>query len=661
MSYKNKTTVSQSTIGRPAYEAIAAIAWLLACAVYLVLLATTNINTNLLLGAAFICFTFAALNMWRTARNWLQKARLVLGRPFMTSVESILRKQERKKMLFLGKGFQWEPWHAGMMHDVHSHTDEQVRHPPKWFKWVVAKTGSFLAEDATPECRYIHGCNQTEDDLHSPFPARRRHTLIVGTNGSGKTRFLENMVIQDSDRIEEPPNGETGRHGPIIIIDPKGDSELRDRAYAMSKLRGTESDFHYFCPSEPDISTRFDPLGSVTHATQIADSLKSLLPSDGEGEIFSSFAWRAVYAASWVIEQSGQHVSLVSLKAALTGGMDKLVVQALEQHLSDHNDRHAGWDSKVGTMQGRVKARTGAYGTDSKRASALVNYYENSVDVTDRNSDLMTLISLYKENPEHLRKLIAGIFPLLDKLTSGPLARLLSPGADSDDDRPFLSFQHVLDRSSVVYFNLEALKDGTTAQAVGSILISDLVRCAAKRQSRSRDYPPIHFYIDEAAEMMSAPFIQAMNKGRSVGIEMTVAAQTIPDFQAGLGSKAKSLQVLGNFNTVVCMRVRDHETIEYVEELCGSTVLHSRLKGRSTSNRAASDESSIGTDSVSITGQAENIPLVDRNLLTRLPPGEFFFSRSGGTLLKGRVLLVPLEDDERFEIPDLYDLLGPKS
>lgn len=52
-----------------------------------------------------------------------------------------------------------------------------------------------------------------------PLKHTEGHSLIVGTTGSGKTRMFDILISQAILRGEA-----------VIIIDPKGDKEMRDNA-----------------------------------------------------------------------------------------------------------------------------------------------------------------------------------------------------------------------------------------------------------------------------------------------------------------------------------------------------------------------------------------------------------------------------------------------
>ncbi|WP_457922297.1 TraM recognition domain-containing protein, partial [Pseudomonas syringae] len=53
-----------------------------------------------------------------------------------------------------------------------------------------------------------------------------------------------------------------------------------------------------------------------------------------------------------------------------------------------------------------------------------------------------------------------------------------------------------------------------------------------------------------------------INKGGGAGMQVTAYTQTMSDIEAKIGNKAKAGQVIGNFNNVFMLRVRETSTAE---------------------------------------------------------------------------------------------------
>src|SRR5690606_41247978 len=79
------------------------------------------------------------------------------------------------------------------------------------------------------------------------------------------------------------------------------------------------------------------------------------------------------------------------------------------------------------------------------------------------------LIKTFEYEKSFYDKLVASLFPLLEKLTSGPTAELLSPDYfDTTDSRPIFDWDEIIRTGGIVYVGLDALTDAEVAQAVGN-------------------------------------------------------------------------------------------------------------------------------------------------------------------------------------------------
>ena len=116
---------------------------------------------------------------------------------------------------------------------------------------------------------WIHGLGGRDQDLRVPLEHIEGHLLIVGTTGAGKTRAFDLLVTQAVLRDEA-----------VVIIDPKGDQDLRRTAERACALAGRPQRFVYFHPAFPAESVRIDPLHSFSRATELASRVAALIPSE---------------------------------------------------------------------------------------------------------------------------------------------------------------------------------------------------------------------------------------------------------------------------------------------------------------------------------------------------------------------------------------------
>lgn len=68
---------------------------------------------------------------------------------------------------------------------------------------------------------------------------------------------------------------------------------------------------------------------------------------------------------------------------------------------------------------------------------------------------------------------------------------------------------------------------------------------------------PINVHADEFNELMGDEFIPLINKGGGAGLQVTAYTQTLSDIEARIGNRAKAGQVIGNFNNLFMLRVRE--------------------------------------------------------------------------------------------------------
>src|SRR5699024_10971749 len=79
------------------------------------------------------------------------------------------------------------------------------------------------------------------------------------------------------------------------------------------------------------------------------------------------------------------------------------------------------------------------------------------------------LRSAIRYDRTYFDKIVASLLPLLEKLTTGKTAALLSPDyTNMQDPRPIFDWQQVIRKKGIVYVGLDALSDAEVAAAVGN-------------------------------------------------------------------------------------------------------------------------------------------------------------------------------------------------
>lgn len=116
----------------------------------------------------------------------------------------------------------------------------------------------------------LHAVEPDQQDVWMDLSERVGHTLVLGTTRVGKTRLAEILITQDI------------RRGDVVIVfDPKGDADLLRRVYAEAKRAGRAKDFYLFHLGFPEVSARYNAIGSFSRITEVATRIANQLPSEG--------------------------------------------------------------------------------------------------------------------------------------------------------------------------------------------------------------------------------------------------------------------------------------------------------------------------------------------------------------------------------------------
>ena len=605
---------------RPAYEAKAAAVWTIATLVMVYLAFFGNAPSSAIWYMGAMSFGFAIWRWQQTISLWMFKISLA-GKPFLFMKESVLTALMRKQptKAWLGFGFEWGPQHTQRVMEIRKRAVKTVM-PPAWFlKWRKVKP-----LDETKGAPWIHGVEPKESHVYIPLEALEGHVAVFGTTGSGKTRLLETVVSQAVARQEV-----------VIVIDPKGDKELRDITRRACMLAGRPDAFVQFHPAFPSESVRIDPLRNWNRSTEIASRIAALMISE---DAFQAFAWRAINLVADGLIYVDKAPNLTTLRKFIEGGPDSLMESVLREFFKRNVPR---WETMVSPFIG--KAREGKIPlklspTASPELLAYVYYYRKEVPEGKTDQVVDGLLSMVEHSRDHLSKILASLVPLLVMLTAGELGPLLSPDPeDIDDPRPIFDTKKLVTGGHVLYLGIDSLSDGTVGSAIGSIILSDLTAVAGEIYNHGEGKPKkIQLIVDEASEVVNGPLIQLLNKGRGAGFVTWLLSQTLPDYIKRLGSEPAARQIMGNCNNLIALRTKDRQTQDFICETFGKTEIQviSRSKG------AGSRTEDHGIDfsgNVSESLQDKEVELFPPELLGMLPDLHYIASVAGGRIIKGRL------------------------
>lgn len=565
--------------------------------------------------------------------------------------------------LFIGRGFRWQPGHTrrllacrrpeaeryvlpGQLYRQARGLEKRAEHRCPWLNRLLS-CGSILNPvrplPAVGGNALLHGIELKECAVTLPLCERPGHTLVLGTTRVGKTRLAELFIAQDIRRGEV-----------VIIFDPKGDADLLRRTRAEARRAGREDAFYLFHLAYPDISARYNAVGRFGRISEVASRIAGQLSGEGNSAAFREFAWRFVNIITRALVALGQRPDY-QLIARHVLNIDDLFIDYARYYLSQNTPK--AWET-IARIAGQVTDKNTPRNLQGR--DSYVVALEQYLAATRCYDPIMDgLRSAVRYDKTYFDKIVASLLPLLEKLTTGKTAQLLAPCySDLNDPRPIFDWQQVIRKRGIVYVGLDALSDSEVASAVGNSMFADLVSVAGYiykfgvhdgLPGAAATRIPINLHCDEFSELMGDEFIPLINKGGGAGVQVTAYTQTLSDIEARTGNRAKAGQVVGNFNNLIMLRVREIATAELLTSLLPEVEV---LTSTVTSGVTDSSEPQSQTDFISNTQDrvsALSVPLLEPAALIQLPKGQAFALLEGGQLWKIRLPLLASEDDD---IPD---------
>jgi conjugal transfer pilus assembly protein TraD len=267
-------------------------------------------------------------------------------------------------------------------------------------------------------------------------------------------------------------------------------------------------------------------------------------------------------------------------------------------------------------------------------------YLQRFANVDNGNEAIDGLLATYTHDRDHYMRIIASVMPILQMLATGETGLMLAPKADDfGDDREIWDIDKIIKQKAVLYVGLDSLSNNIVGKAVASMMLSDVAAVAGSIYNFYAEPPEVILIIDEIAEAINEQVIQILNKGRGAGFRAFVAFQTRADLEAKLGNAAKMLQVLGNLNNQIVLRLEDSDTALWFSEKVGETAIRNLIVSSSTSTGTEAHAMEF-TGSVSRSSTLEKVPLIPTRLIHSLPNLQYFMRVSGGAVWQGRIPII---------------------
>ena len=596
------------------YERWPALAWF-GAGMLMVAQMLSSDAPRLVLGlCALACFALSVpwMKRWFRLMETLERMqeRNVQAIPYSNFDNSV---HADKSKIFAGWGFDWSQHEAQMAHEV-------ILADPKNIEQAY--------DVEAPGQSWIHGINTVESPIY--LPVADEHTLIVAMTRWGKTVLFRLLIAQAVRRGEA-----------VIVLDPKGDKGMR--AATMQACHEAGQELLEFNMASPATSVRVDPMRTFDDASELASRVAALLGRSTKDKAFTDFSFMVLNNVCNGLLLCQRRPTLVSIKRVLDGGLEQLLSQAIIAYCN--RELAPGWDASLDGYRRSIQARRRKSAgssenealilTPDEEAKALTAFYREKVSHVRGSSELDGLIATVEHDSEHRSKMLTSLMPVLTKLTSGPLARLLSADeTDPGDTRKATDLARVVEQQRVLYVGLNALANEDVANAIGEILMADLAAVCGSRYNYANTRKVVSIFIDEAPELLIAELIKLLNKGGGGAFRLTLACQVIKDIEARLGSAAMAEKVIGNIANFIFGRVTAEESQSFFTERLMKVPIKSLEHSRTVSTQTMEPMEFTSSQGERLSVSME--PPIDPAMLGCLPKLQYF-GLIGSRLVKARI------------------------
>lgn len=580
------------------------------------------------------------------------------------------------RRLFLGRGFRWTQKHTQRLQDTLRPEVARYLQPNRFY--LGARQLEMMTEHRLPWLGKLlsadtplnpvrplppvggnpalHGIEPDEKDVTLALGERVGHTVVYGTTRVGKTRLAELLVTQDIRRGEV-----------TIVFDPKGDADLMKRVWAEAHRAGRGDKLYIFHLGWPEISARYNAVGRFGRVSEVASRVAGQLSGEGNSAAFREFAWRFVNIIARALVALGERPDYTLIMRYVNNIADlyiryaEKIIQAQLPALQtqiENNQQVLGEDDVPRNMQGQP---------DALRIWAIEIALSSEEGKKLYDPILDGLRSAVRYDRTYFDKIVASLLPLLEKLTTGKTAELLSPDyQDIDDTRPIFDWEQIIRKKAVAYVGLDALSDSEVASAVGNSMFADLVSVAGHiyKHGINAGLPGgkegkslINLHCDEFNELMGYEFIPLINKGGGAGMQVTAYTQTSSDIEARIGNAAKTAQVQGNFNNLIMLRVRENRTAELLTTQLPQVEIYTKTLVSGHQDTADVNADQDFTSSTQDRVGTVKVPLLEPADIVTLPKGQAFALLEGGQLWKIRMPL-PAGDADDVLMPESIEKIA---
>ncbi len=363
-----------------------------------------------------------------------------------------------REAVFLGRGFEWTARHTQRMHLLSQPENDALRRQSALYRWARAverrpQTAPWVRRVLAADHAFnpvrplpavygnpaLHGVEIEEEDVYTALGELNNHMMVYGTTRVGKTRLAQILIEQD-----------IARGDVVVVFDPKGDVELLLGMYASALRHGRASQFLLFHLGFPEVSCRYNPIGNFEQITEVATRATGPLPEEGQSAAFKAFAWRYVNVIARAMAAIGERPDfrkIYRFGVSIDGLAKRYFTQWFDRHVPGWTER---FDPTPTREHKDLLQKAEKNGRDIE--VLLMAQFFRAEGHEDAIFD--AIASVLANDRTYFEKLVNSLYPLLEKLTTGQVAELISPRTTT---RP------IRGRSSTGWARSTAVRSSTAA------------------------------------------------------------------------------------------------------------------------------------------------------------------------------------------------------
>jgi hypothetical protein len=352
---------------------------------------------------------------------------------------------------------------------------------------------------------------------------RKGHTFVAGTTRVGKTRLLQNMIIQDI---------QAGRS--VGLIDPKGDWEIWEAMVQEAYRTGREKELIFISAVYPQYSVPINPLANFINQGEPISIVVSGVPNN---------------------EQFFYDVA----KEITTLIVKTLLLQKRRE------------DKPSGELNIKeIYALTGYSGIQKCREIA-----KSMLSIDKEAQGLVEFAErILESEKDYFSKVSTTLRTTLSQIVEGQIGEIIGSARDNVLVKRLENQERV-----IMCAQTGALLDSETSSIMSRILVSMFQELTGRLFAKTKVLQtPFCLYMDEFASMVYLGIEHLFNKSGGANFYLTAATQSLADVEAAVGIE-RAKMISSNTNTKIFMRVTDLATAEVMARYGGMKRKYSYIFG----------------------------------------------------------------------------------